>query len=153
MSTVSFLKAGNTEERAIDFVCELTGKIVYEGLLKGDLKKINIRCNDAKQASVLDDRLWGYPEQIYLPHKLLTDRDSQDCEVLISYPGLKNEIGFYYLINLNPQIPSNYSDFKKTYQIVITDNSNFQNIARESYKKCLGDGLKPDFVEENEKSI
>ena len=101
MSTVSFLKAGNTEERAIDFVCELTGKIVYEGLLKGDLKKINIRCNDAKQASVLDDRLWGYPEQIYLPHKLLTDRDSQDCEVLISYPGLKNEISFYYLINFS----------------------------------------------------
>ena len=45
----------------------------------------------------------------------MTDRDSQDCEVLISYPGLKNEISFYYLINLNPQIPSNYSDFKKTY--------------------------------------
>ena len=71
MSTVSFLKAGNTEERAIDFVCELTGKIVYEGLLKGDLKKINIRCNDAKQASVLDDRLWGYPEPVSYTHLTL----------------------------------------------------------------------------------
>mgnify|MGYP005663878431 CR=1 FL=1 len=30
MNTVSFIKAGDTEEKAIDFVCELTGKITYK---------------------------------------------------------------------------------------------------------------------------
>ena len=153
MNTVSFIKAGDTEEKAIDFVCELTGKITYKNFSLIDSKKISIRCSNAEQASILDERLWGYPKNMYIPHKITTQKDSKDCNVLISYPGLKNEEDFFYLINLNPQIPSNYCDFKKTYQIVITDNSTFQNIARESYKKCLGDGLKPEFIEENEKNI
>tara|TARA_B100001027_G_scaffold47605_1_gene31304 strand:+ start:638 stop:1099 length:462 start_codon:yes stop_codon:yes gene_type:complete len=153
MSTVSFIKAGDTEEKAIDLVCELTGEIIYKNFSSIESKKISIRCNNALQASILDDRLWGYPKNIYIPHKIITQKGLKDCDVLISYPGLKNEEHFFYLINLNPQIPSNYSDFKKTYQIVITDNSTFQNAARESYKKCLGDGLKPEFIEKNEKNI
>ena len=104
MSTVSFLKAGDTEEKAIDFVCKLTGRIIYENLSAIDSKKINIRCNDAEQASILNERLWGFPEDIYIPHKITTEKNSKNCNVLISYPGLKNEEDFFYLINLNPPL-------------------------------------------------
>ena len=57
------------------------------------------------------------------------------------------------MVNLNPQLPSNYSEYKETLQIVIKDNSTNQEIARESYKKCLGDGIKPKYVEEYEESF
>jgi hypothetical protein len=85
--------------------------------------------------------------------KFLLKKNSKDCEVSISYPGIKNNEEFYYLVNLNPQLPSNYSEYKETLQIVIKDNSTNQEIARESYKKCLGDGIKPKYLEENEESF
>ena len=153
MSSVSFLQAGFSEDLAIDYVCDLTGKIIQKNLHDSTSKKIFIRCNDAEQAIKLDERMWGYPKHLFIPHKISTEKNSKDCEVSISYPGIKNIEEFYYLVNLNPQLPSNYSEYKETLQIVIKDNSTNQEIARESYKKCLGDGIKPKYVEENEESF
>ena len=43
MSTVSFIKAGDTEEKAIDLVCELTGEIIYKNFSSIASKKISNR--------------------------------------------------------------------------------------------------------------
>ena len=54
MSSVSFLQAGFSEDLAIDYVCDLTGKIIQKNLHDSTSKKIFIRCNDAEQAIKLD---------------------------------------------------------------------------------------------------
>ena len=53
---------------------------------------------------------------------------------------------FSILINLNPKLPPDYQDYETVFQIVIKDDSTFQNQARESFKQCKIDGLDPSYV-------
>ncbi|MFL2754170.1 MAG: DNA polymerase III subunit chi [Gammaproteobacteria bacterium] len=147
MEKIDFLSAGESENTAITFTCIFLGKIFLESLSSNSFQSINLRCLDANQAHKVDKLLWEQPKEVYIPHKLSNDKESKDCDVEISYPGIKVNREFDLLLNLNPQLPSNYLDFSKVFQIVIKDGSEFQNKARLSYKKCLEDKINPNFID------
>ena len=147
MEKVNFLTAGQSEESALIFTCDLVGKLYLNSLKKDHTDMINLRCFDANQAHAIDKLLWQIPENLFIPHKLINDKKSKECKVEISYPGTRAIKNYDFLINLNPQLPSNYRDFRETYQIVIKDDSSLQEKARISYKKCLKDGIKPNYID------
>ena len=147
MEKVNFLTAGQSEESALIFTCDLVGKLYLNSLKKDHIELINLRCFDANQAHAIDKLLWQIPENLFIPHKLINDKKSKECKVEISYPGTRAIKNYDFLINLNPQLPSNYRDFRETYQIVIKDDSSLQEKARASYKKCLKDGIKPTYID------
>ena len=147
MEKVNFLTAGQSEEVALRFACDLVGKLYLNSLKRDHTDMINLRCFDANQAHAVDKLLWQIPENLLIPHKLINDKDSKDFNVEISYPGTRTIKNYDFLINLNPQLPSNYRDFRETYQIVIKDDSSLQEKARASYKKCLKDGIKPTYID------
>lgn len=147
MEKVNFLTAGQSEESALIFTCDLVGKLYLNSLKKDHIELINLRCFDANQAQAIDKLLWQIPENLFIPHKLINDKKSKECKVEISYPGTRAIKNYDFLINLNPQLPSNYQDFRETYQIVIKDDSSLQEKARISYKKCLKDGIKPNYID------
>ena len=129
------------------FTCDLVGKLYLNSLKKDHVELINLRCFDANQAHAINKLLWQIPENLFIPHKLINDKKSKECKVEISYPGTRAIKNYDFLINLNPQLPSNYRDFRETYQIVIKDDSSLQEKARISYKKCLKDGIKPNYID------
>ena len=147
MEKVNFLTAGQSEESALIFTCDLVGKLYLNSLKKDHIELINLRCFDANQAHAIDKLLWQIPENLFIPHKLINDKKSKECKVEISYPGTRAIKNYDFLINLNPQLPSNYRDFRETYQIVIKDDSSLQEKARISYKKCMKDGIKPNYID------
>ena len=147
MEKVNFLTAGQSEEVALRFACDLVGKLYLNSLKRDHIDMINLRCFDANQAHAIDKLLWQIPENLFIPHKLINDKNNIDCKVEISYPGTRTIKNYDFLINLNPQLPSNYRDFRETYQIVIKDDSSLQEKARASYKKCLKDGIKPTYID------
>ena len=147
MEKVNFLTAGQSEESALIFTCDLVGKLYLNSLKKDHIELINLRCFDANQAHAIDKLLWQIPENLFIPHKLINDKKSKECKVEISYPGTIAIKNYDFLINLNPQLPSNYRDFRETYQIVIKDDSSLQEKARISYKKCLKDVIKPNYID------
>ena len=147
MEKVNFLTAGQSEESALIFTCDLVGKLYLNSLKKDHIELINLRCFDANQAHAINKLLWQIPENLFIPHKLINDKKSKECKVEISYPGTRVIKNYDFLINLNPQLPSNYRDFRETYQIVIKDDSSLQEKARISYKKCLKDGIKPNYID------
>ena len=147
MEKVNFLTAGQSEESALIFTCDLVGKLYLNSLKKDHVELINLRCFDANQAHAINKLLWQIPENLFIPHKLINDKKSKECKVEISYPGTRAIKNYDFLINLNPQLPSNYRDFRETYQIVIKDDSSLQEKARASYKKCLKDGIKPTYFD------
>ena len=147
MEKVNFLTAGQSEESALIFTCDLVGKLYLNSLKKDHIELINLRCFDANQAHAIDKLLWQIPENLFIPHKLINDKKSKECKVEISYPGTRAIKNYDFLINLNPQLPSNYRDFRETYQIVLKDDSSLQEKARISYKKCLKDGIKPNYID------
>ena len=147
MEKVNFLTAGQSEEVALRFACDLVGKLYLNSLKRDHTDMINLRCFDANQAHAVDKLLWQIPENLLIPHTLINEKDSKDCNVEISYAGTRTIKNYDFLINLNPQLPSNYRDFRETYQIVIKDDSILQEKARASYKKCLKDGIKPNYID------
>ena len=147
MNKIDFLTAGQSEEVAIFFACELVGKLYLKSLKNNNLKTINFRCSDADQAHIIDNLLWEIPKSLFIPHRLVNDKKCKECKVEISYPGIKLDKKYDFLINLNPQLPSNYLDFEEAFQIVIKDESSLQEKARVSFKKCLKDGIKPTYID------
>ena len=147
MEKVNFLTAGQSEESALIFTCDLVGKLYLNSLKKDHIELINLRCFDANQAHAIDKLLWQIPENLFIPHKLINDKKSKECKVEISNQCTRAIKNYDFLINLNPQLPSNYRDFRETYQIVIKDDSSLQEKARISYKKCLKDGIKPNYID------
>ena len=147
MNKIDFLTAGQSEEVAIFFACELVGKLYLKSLKNNNLKTINFRCSDADQAHIIDNLLWEIPKSLFIPHRLVNDKKCKECKVEISYPGIKLDKKYDFLINLNPPLPSNYLDFEEAFQIVIKDKSSLQEKARMSFKKCLKDGIKPTYID------
>ncbi|MBK56997.1 MAG: hypothetical protein CMC84_06915 [Flavobacteriaceae bacterium] len=147
MNKIDFLTAGQSEEIANFFACELVGKLYLKSLKNNNLKTINFRCSDADQAHIIDNLLWEIPKSLFIPHRLVNDKKCKECKVEISYPGIKLDKKYDFLVNLNPQLPSNYLDFEEAFQIVIKDESSLQEKARMSFKKCLKDGIKPTYID------
>ena len=147
MNKIDFLTAGQSEEIANFFACELVGKLYLKSLKNNNFKTINFRCSDADQAHIIDNLLWEIPKSLFIPHRLVNDKKCKECKVEISYPGIKLDKKYDFLVNLNPQLPSNYLDFEEAFQIVIKDESSLQEKARMSFKKCLKDGIKPTYID------
>ena len=147
MNKIDFLTAGQSEEVANFFACELVGKLYLKSLKNNNLKTINFRCSNADQAHIIDNLLWEIPKSLFIPHRLVNEKKCKECKVEISYPGIKLDKKYDFLVNLNPQLPSNYLDFEEAFQIVIKDESSLQEKARMSFKKCLKDGIKPTYID------
>ena len=147
MKKIDFLTAGQSEDAAMHFACQLVGKLYLKSIKDNDSRTINFRCADANQAHIVDDLLWKIPKSLFIPHRLVNDKKNKECKVEISYPGIKSDKKYDSLVNLNPQLPSNYLEFQEAYQIVIKDESGLQEKARLSFKKCLKDGIKPTYID------
>ena len=147
MKKIDFLTAGQSENDAMHFACQLVGKLYLKSIKDNDLKTINFRCADANQAHNVNDLLWKIPKSLFIPHRLVNDKKSKECKVEISYPGIKSNREYDSLVNLNPQLPSNYLEFQEAYHMVIMDESILQEKARLSFKKCLEDGIKPTYID------
>tara|TARA_B100001029_G_scaffold24341_1_gene16971 strand:- start:10205 stop:10648 length:444 start_codon:yes stop_codon:yes gene_type:complete len=139
---INFLSAGSSEEEAFKFLCDFIAKIFLDIDPKKD-SAINLRCNDASQANEIDKLLWENPQNTFISHKLANKDDLPSCFLEISYPGIKAKNKFSTLVNLNPKLPPDYQDYASVFQLVIQDNSTYQNLARESFKKCKMDGINP----------
>ena len=70
MLEAKFIASGSSFEEALQFSCELTANLYLgESGLKRS-RKIDIYCDDLKQAEKLDELLWEIPKELLLPHQL-----------------------------------------------------------------------------------
>ena len=117
---MEFYKAGTSLDEGEKFCCQFTKDLYWQNIESDEKNYIVINCEDLNQAKKLDDFLWENISDIFLPHKICNDLDSPDAPILISFPGIKHPCNKNtYLINLNPKLPSNFQDFKSSYQLVI----------------------------------
>ena len=66
---ISFISAGEDEKEAISFLLKFVEEKFLE-LASTPENKINLRCNDASQASEIDQKLWEDLNDIFLAHKI-----------------------------------------------------------------------------------
>lgn len=147
MVATKFLSAGCSEQEALEYTCTLAAKLFLEEDNLLDIQNIDIRCQSAREAEKLDELMWIRPEDVLIPHSLTHLRDKK-IFAEIGYPGSKfSSRDNKALVNLNPDLPNQISNYLVYFQLVIEDNSVLRERAAATWKECNSMGLEPTFVE------
>ncbi|WP_028886386.1 DNA polymerase III subunit chi [Teredinibacter turnerae] len=118
MTRVTFyvLAQGAVSDRH-QFACRLTEKAVNQG------SKVMIATNDETETKALDELLWQFRAESFVPHH--TYGDTLESPVLLSHDG--DDIQQHdLLINLRRNIPGAFSRFARLVEIVIQDPADKQ---------------------------
>jgi DNA polymerase-3 subunit chi len=110
----------------LTFACRLIEK-AYK-----NRHRIYIHTSDKKEAYELDELLWTYREESFLPHHLYGEGPEPAPPIQIGFniiPDKHRDI----LMNLSEMIPSFYSQFTRVFEL-IPNESHAQSAARERYR-------------------
>lgn len=115
MSKVNFylLKNGQSSEQYV-FACRLCEKILSQNL------KAYIHTDTQEQAQYLDDLLWSYRPESFLPHCMIDTDLDEDVSIVIGYADKFQEKSDV-LINLSQGIPDFHANFSRIVEIIPSD--------------------------------
>jgi DNA polymerase III subunit chi len=104
-------------------------------LVTDKIYRLDLRCyihtESEQQAKQIDDLLWTFQQNNFLPHELYSPTESQTAPILIGY-AQQPELDFEVLVNLTKAVPVFFNQFKRVAEIVGEDESQKQ-IARSRY--------------------
>ncbi len=134
MSKVNFylLKQGQASEQYV-FACRLCEKILSQNL------KAYIHTDTEEQAQYLDDLLWSYRPESFLPHCVIDTDVDEDVKLIIGYAE-KYQKNFDVLINLSQDIPAFHTEFSRIVEIIPAEE-NAKALGRLRWKKYKDSGL------------
>ena len=97
------------------FACKLTEKAFKQG------NKILLATSDEQESHLINDMLWDFSPQSFVPHSMIGDQDVPDEPVLISH---SDDIRQHHdvMINLRKNTPGKFSRFHRLAEIVIQDD-------------------------------
>ena len=145
MKEVRFIAVGSDMNQANEFTCEFISEIYLNEKEYVKFKNIDVRCFSAEDAIDLDNLMWSYPKNIFLPHELINTSCGSNF-INIGYPGVKfNSQKEKLLVNLNPDLPKDFSNYTYIYQFIIEDSGYLRDGAAKTWKKCKDIGLSPIF--------
>ncbi|MCZ6617190.1 MAG: DNA polymerase III subunit chi [Gammaproteobacteria bacterium] len=105
------------------FACRLAGRAVDAG------KSVYLHTNHEQAATDIDDLLWAYPDQRFIPHGRNNDVLAVNAPVVIGWEDPREHDGV--LINLSDQIPTFFGRFDRVAEIVVHET---KSRGRERYQ-------------------
>lgn len=142
MLQVNFYILPDADESArLLFVCRLIDKIYHQG------HGIYVQAQAQTQAQALDDLLWRFKPESFLPHALATEQSSSPIEIGYTtiLPAAKE-----VLINLTLDIPSFHTQFQRLVEvlnqeptILQTGRKHYKDYQQQGYQLALHDLRKP----------
>lgn len=116
----------NAPNAHVDFICRLAEKIYRQN------RQILLHTDDAKQAGMMDDLLWTWRQNSFIPHEHLSG-EVTDCPILINHnPDIDTPMSDV-LINMARTVPLFFSQFERVTEIVAGDEETRQQ-ARQRYR-------------------
>ncbi|MDN3554409.1 DNA polymerase III subunit chi [Halomonas maura] len=102
-----------TLEARLGFACRLAETIVGKGY------RLHLHAEDEAMARELDDTLWTFRPDAYLPHALLGSDQAETVPVTIGWQEPPPEDrGIQAMLNLHPAIPEWFSRFERVAEII-----------------------------------
>ncbi len=108
------------------FVCQLTDKAWHQGY------RVYIHTISKEQANELNDLLWTFKPESFLPHDLHPDDSPSIAPIRIGYGDLIAE-NMTLLINLTETSPGFYEQFQRIAEIII-DTPSAREAGRTRYR-------------------
>ncbi len=134
-----YLLAEQSEQPVEHFVCRLVEKAYHAN------HRICVYTDSAKHAELLDETLWTFRPDAFLPHHLCGEGPTPPPPIHITYdnaPCAHQDV----LINLTSQIPSFFNTFRRVIEIVPAEDERRAQ-AREHYKAYRQQGLTPQTID------
>lgn len=127
MTRVDFYLLQDLDPEALQrFACRLASKALSGG------KRVHLHTDDSGQAQAIDELLWRYPEQRFLPHAQLSNEPGQQTTAApISIGTQDPQDCDEVLINLSSSIPNFFGRFDRVAEIVL---GNQREAGRARYK-------------------
>ena len=93
------------------FACRLAARGFRQGI------KTYLNMPDSAACKRLDELLWTFNDQSFVPHEINKDGDDARCIISIGHD-LEPADDFQVLINLAADVPHFFSRFEKTFEII-----------------------------------
>jgi len=132
MTQVDFYILNTTQTE--QFACILVEKVFKQG------HKIHIHTTDNVQTERMDNLLWTYSDQSFLPHVVMGDALQADTPINVSHDQ-DNALISDVLVNLRPDIPLFYRQFTRVAELV-SANPQHRQAARIRYREYQQQGCK-----------
>ena len=108
----------------LDFACKLTEKAWRLG------HRVYLHCSDAAQRDDLDQRLWGFKGESFVPHSHAEDEpDGVIVMGIADAPASHQDL----MINLDLKVPESFKRFARVAEVVVEDPA-VRLAARESFR-------------------
>lgn len=130
---VDFYLLSNNEVNAVQ---NLACRLVEKAYLRGH--RIFVLCKNQQEAEAIDELLWTFKDDSFIPHNLQGEGPEPPPPVQIGFnqePRGFNDI----LINLTDDIPSFHMRFKRVLELVSADE-NAKTISRNHYREYRSKG-------------
>jgi len=130
-----YIVDSNTPLIRENFACKLIEKVQQQG------HNIVVTSTSTQHAKLLDDLLWSFKPESFVPHALSDSTIAQECSVVIgtentiTHENRENDV----LVNFNTDVPKSFSQYSRVVEIVNKqDNSSTEGRIRYSYYKDRG---------------
>jgi len=111
-----YILAGQAQQDQWYFACRLIEQV------RGKGHRVLCQVNNEADARQLDEYMWQFRRDAFVPHALLTASDAPvDCPVSISWqsdPGHHHDV----MINLSNELPAFFSRFERLVEIVVQND-------------------------------
>ncbi|QMT61144.1 DNA polymerase III subunit chi [Legionella sp. PC997] len=127
-----YLLASDQNDARWSVACRLLEKAYAKG------HKVYVLCNNKHDAELLDELLWTFKDDSFIPHNLQGEGPEPPPPIQIGYerePRGFNDI----LLNLADYIPDFYSKFKRVMQIVANVETE-KELSRAQYREYRAKG-------------
>ncbi|QQX81261.1 DNA polymerase III subunit chi [Shewanella sp. KX20019] len=115
-------------EQVAMFACELAHQAFV------NQQWVYIHCADQEQAYAIDELLWQFEPQFFVPHNLKGEGPTGGAPVEIGFDRLGANKNRHVLINLADQVPQFAVNFAQIIDFVANDDSH-KAIARDRYRQ------------------
>ncbi|WP_111640668.1 DNA polymerase III subunit chi [Marinimicrobium alkaliphilum] len=99
------------------FACRLVEKAASLG------RQVLVAVDTEDQARTLDDALWCFRPESFLPHRLITDSDAPEARIEITWNGQPSGEHHDVLVNLSDEVPEYFSRFQRLSEVVVQDET------------------------------
>ena len=122
----------------VDFHSKVPDKLLYACRLIRKARaadmKIVVYLQNVQQQQALDEALWTFSEQDFLPHVAAGDALAPQTPVILTHDAADVLPHHQVLINLSQQTPEHFARFERMFEIVSTDEDDLV-AGRERYKQ------------------
>lgn len=108
----------------------LACRLLEKAYLRGH--RVFVYCNTQAEAELIDERLWTFKADSFIPHNLQGEGPEQSPPIQIGYQEAPK--GFSdILLNLADTIPPFYTNFRRVMEIVINEDT-AKSLSRARYR-------------------